>query len=337
MERAFMSSSEPAIAMAEGIYQVRIPLPFALNIVNCYLLRDGSGWTVVDTGLNTPPAQDAWKAAFDFLKIAPEQIKQLILTHTHPDHYGMAGWFQSLCPPDAIPTVSMSEVEWRWSRIIWRKIEPSRQEFDQYLTACGMPAEMVGTVAHSMDSTAEKTFPHPTSEEIIEADTTIQIGERSFQIIHAPGHSDGQLIFYDAADKLLLSGDHVLMKITPNIGQWPDTQIDPLGRFLSSLKELKKLDVRLALPGHKALITDWRGRLEELLAHHEARLVHTLTAVEHESTVYDASLKVFNSGAFSSHEWRFAMAETLAHLEYLRLRGNVHQSGAGGIWRFKAA
>src|SRR6185295_15928786 len=106
--REFMSQPEPAIAVAEGIYQVRVPLPFALNIVNCYLLRDGDGWAVVDTGLNTPPAQEAWQAAFSFLNIAPATIKRIILTHSHPDHYGMAGWFQSLCAGDAVPPVYLS-------------------------------------------------------------------------------------------------------------------------------------------------------------------------------------------------------------------------------------
>ncbi len=332
-----MSQNEPAIAVAEGIYQVRIPLPFALNIVNCYLLRDGDGWVVVDTGLNTPSAEEAWKAAFRFLDLNPNKIKRIILTHSHPDHYGMAGWFQALCSGDDVPVVGMSEVERQWSRMVWRKIIPSRQEFGDYLTACGMPDKMVETVAHSMDETAEKTKPFPISEEILSEDDVFEIGERSFKAIHAPGHSDGQLIFYDADDKLLLSGDHVLMKITPNIGQWPDTQIDPLGRFMSSLRELRGLDVRLALPGHKALITDWRGRLEELLAHHEARLQHTLEAVREGSTVYEASLKVFTSGNFSAHEWRFAMAETLAHLEYLRLRGQVKQNNEDGLWRFQVS
>jgi hypothetical protein len=95
------------------------------------------------------------------------------------------------------------------------------------------------------------------------------------------------------------------------------------------------LDVRLALPGHKALITNWRGRLEELLQHHALRLGHTLAAIEEGATVFDASLKVFNSLTFTPHEWRFAMVETLAHLEYLRLRGQVRQeSHDDGRWYF---
>src|SRR5215510_14608543 len=114
-----MSNSEPAVEVAEGIYQVRIPLPFALNIVNCYLLRDGDGWVLIDTGLNTPPAEEAWKAAFRFLDIKPNQIHRIILTHSHPDHYGMAGWFQALSSGDEVPIVGMSEIERHWSRIVW--------------------------------------------------------------------------------------------------------------------------------------------------------------------------------------------------------------------------
>lgn len=331
-----MSNSEAATAVAEGIYQVRLPLPFALNIINCYLLRDGAGWAILDTGLNYPPAQSAWQAAFDLLKIRPEHITRIVLTHTHPDHYGMAGWFQAMGgEAGARPTVFLSAVEQRWSNIVWRKSEPSRLEFSDYLRQCGMPGEMIETVAHSMDNTARMTLPHPVDEQVLEAGSLVQIGERRFQVLHAPGHSDGQLIFYNADDRLLLSGDHVLMKITPNIGLWPDTQPDPLGRFLESLRGLLALDVRLALPGHKALITDWRGRLEELLAHHHVRLGHTLAALDGGATAYEASLKVFNSGSFSSHEWRFAMAETLAHLEYLRSQGQIQREMDGASWRFR--
>jgi glyoxylase-like metal-dependent hydrolase (beta-lactamase superfamily II) len=194
---------------------------------------------------------------------------------------------------------------------------------------------MIATVVTSLGSTGEMTYPHPTQIVTLNPGDNITIGKRTFQSIHAPGHSDGQLIFYDPADKLLLSGDHVLMKITPNIGLWPDTEPDPLGRFLASLESLRDLDVRLALPGHKALITEWRLRLDELLHHHAQRLDHTLAAIQGGATVYEASLKVFNSLTFTPHEWRFAMVETLAHLENLRLRGKVRQEiDDKGVWRF---
>jgi glyoxylase-like metal-dependent hydrolase (beta-lactamase superfamily II) len=335
MDTQKMPQTEPAIQVADDIFEVRLPLPFALNIVNCYLLRDADGWTMLDTGLNTVAAQTAWNNAFVELGITPHEITQIILTHVHPDHYGMAGYFQSLATPVAVPLVKMSPREAELARLLWEGEGQQAKAFDQFLAACGMPADMIQTVLTSLGSTGEMTYPHPTHIETLNPGDSITIGRRTFQSIHAPGHSDGQLIFYDAADKLLLSGDHVLMKITPNIGLWPDTEPDPLGRFLASLESLRNLDVRLALPGHKALITDWRGRLDELLHHHTLRLEHTLAAIQGGATVFDASLKIFNSLTFTPHEWRFAMVETLAHLEYLRLRGKVRQeSDVEGRWRF---
>jgi glyoxylase-like metal-dependent hydrolase (beta-lactamase superfamily II) len=98
------------------------------------------------------------------------------------------------------------------------------------------------------------------------------MGGRLFQTLLAPGHADGQLLFYQPAEALLLSGDHVLMKITPNIGYWPTSEPDPLGRYLDSLAELRPLPVKLALPGHRTLIHHWDHRIGELIHHHVERL-----------------------------------------------------------------
>lgn len=334
-----MSDAAPLTEVAEGIYQLRLPLPFALNAVNIYLLRSSGGWTVVDTGLNTDAARLVWENAFISLGITPSDIEQIILTHVHPDHFGLAGWLQEQAAAVGAmpPPVRLSSRERDLARLLWMGEGKQSQSFDEFLLACGMPGNMVETVVVSLNATSDATFPHPSIMETINAGDTLRIGSREFQLIHAPGHSDGQLILYDAADRLILSGDHVLMKITPNIGFWPDTEADPLGRYLESLQSLQALDVRLALPGHKALITDWRGRLAELLHHHEERLEHTMAAIVGGANVYEASLKVFESARFSAHEWRFAMVETLAHLEYLRQRERVRQVDEDGLWKFYPA
>ena len=252
--------------IADDIIQVRIPLPYALNIVNCYLLRGAAGWTLVDTGLNTAAARAQWKTALNALKIAPDDIEKIVLTHMHPDHFGMAGWWQRKA---ATPMpLFLPEREQRQMQVFYRR--ENTPLYHQWMLDCGMDEESVDNIESALFSTRDLTQPHPIEQRFLRADTTVRLGERDFRTIHAPGHSDGQMIFYHAADRLMLSGDHVLMRITPNIGSWPHTEPDPLGRFLGSLQELATLDVRLALPGHKWLITDWRGRIEELIAHHQA-------------------------------------------------------------------
>jgi glyoxylase-like metal-dependent hydrolase (beta-lactamase superfamily II) len=328
MEKPMQS---PLMPVTDDIFQVHLPLPFALNRVNCYLLRGADGWTIVDTGLNTAEGRAAWDTTFAALGIAPTDIMQIVLTHAHPDHFGLAGWLQE---QTGVP-VRLSAREVAFARSVWQEGSLGKG-FDRYLIRLGMPEDTARTVALGVTSTGEKTLPHPTRLDNIQAGDEIQMGKRRFRMIHTPGHSDGQIIFYDAADRLLLCGDHVLMKITPNIGLWPESDPDPLGRFLDSLHELKSLDVRLALPGHKSLITDWRGRLDELLAHHQARLQHTLAAVAQGANVYDAARMVFDSATFSPHEWRFAMAETLAHLDYLERRGQVRRLD-GDVWHFRSA
>lgn len=319
--------NEPVLQVAEDIYRVQIPLPFALRIVNCYVIRARDGWTIVDTGINTPAGREAWRQAFAHLDLHPNQIQRIILTHTHPDHFGLAGWLQSLADA-APPPLYLAEEEQRQFDLF--KSLTSIASFETWLTEAGMPSEMAHSVAKGIKSTRDMTLPHPTNHHFLVPDMRFTVGERAFRLIHAPGHSDGQLLLYDEEDRLLLNGDHVLMKITPNIGLWTTTRPDPLGRFMASLETLQALDVRLALPGHRGLITDWGGRLQELLAHHEQRLIHTRQALaDGLNTAYEIAPRLFPIERFTHHEWRFAIAEALAHLEYLRERGQVSRTATG--------
>lgn len=319
--------NDPFTLVADGVYQVQLPLPFALRIVNCYLLRDGAGWTIVDTGIHTPDGEAAWQAAFAALNIRPRAIQRILMTHVHPDHFGMAGWLQAEIRADggdAAVYTSPREIE--QARLIWEKA--TDVAFADYLHRHGMPYDMAQAVDAGLEDTTRMTLPHADRLHPLLPDTDLTIGARTFRVLDAPGHADGQIIFFDAAEGLLLSGDHVMMKITPNIGIWPETDPHPLRRYLASLTTLRALPVRLALPGHKALITDWQGRINELLAHHEERLEQTLLAVRagnHDA--YAVALVIFRHAGFTSHEWRFALAEALAHLDELALRGQISQTG----------
>ena len=320
----------------DDIFQVALPLPFALNIINAYLIRGESGWTIIDAGLNTSRARHCWQAAFEALKITQNDVEQIILTHAHPDHFGLAGWLQERFSASngRIPPVKLSATENEISNIVWRDLDGWAENTLPFWLQCGLEIDVATAVSNSAIETGQRTLPHPTKIEIIAAGTEISIGNRLCKIFEMPGHSDGQLVFYDAKNQLLFSGDHVLNKITPNISRWPYSNINPLGDYLESFDTLRKLAVQITLPGHKTIITNLHERLTQIETHHETRLEETLTAVPTAKTVQEVSDTLFNQDKLSTHEIRFAVTETLAHLEYLRIRGKLERLGTA-IWKYQ--
>jgi len=328
---------ELPIEVAENIYQIELPLPFALRSVNCYLLRDEAGWTIVDTGLNTSLARGIWQETFAALKIAPDMIERIVLTHSHPDHFGLAGWLQELgrqAKPGWMPPVLMSPLEVQFIQATWSRPQDEWfQDIHHFFAWCGMPEELIFHSTGGVAEIRQGTWPHPEVTELIKPDETIAMGGREFKIIHTPGHSDGHLIFYDQADRLVLCGDQVLMSITPNISRWHFSEFNPLKRYLDSLQQLASLEVRLGLPGHRALITDWPGRVAELQAHHAVRLERMLAATDSGATPFQVSSEVFDFSNFTPHDIRFAVAETLAHLDYLVWQEKLSRED-NSVWWF---
>ncbi len=320
-------------SVAQAIYQVRLPLPFALNSVNCYLLADEAGWTILDTGLGTSLGQAGWQEAFQSLGIRPQDVRQIVLTHGHPDHYGMSGWLQQRSPQ--APVLMAPETDW-FSRYVWRDPTQWQGEMRDYLAGSGLPPEMEEKILGDMAVMRARVQPPPERVILLEPGQILEMGGRRFRAIKAEGHSDDQVIFYDPEERLLLAGDQVLMRITPNIGLWPGTRPQPLARYLASLQELAQLEVTLALPGHGRLIQDLAGRIQELEAHHQQRLAEMFQAVAPEgSNAYQVSRRVFAYDNFSTHEIRFAVAETLAHLEHLVAKGALTRKTEDGRWIYR--
>lgn len=304
-----------------GIHRVRLPLPFALNHVNCYLLEDPDGWTILDAGLNRPDIYAGWQAAFAQLGITLHDIRRIIVTHMHPDHIGMAGRLQRECGAP----IFMSPREWEIAQAAWVQNLEQGEFLIAYLRRVGAPPDVGAIVETQQQKLRQMTQPPPVDVQVLHAGEQVILAGRQFEIIHAPGHADGQIIFYAAAERLMLCGDHVLQRITPNIGFWPSTQPDPLGRYLASLRSLLALDVALALPGHHGVIVDWQTRLHELLHHHDERLEVAYSAAARGATALEASYAIFNFNRFSPHEVRFAVAEALAHLEHLADTGRLER------------
>jgi glyoxylase-like metal-dependent hydrolase (beta-lactamase superfamily II) len=319
--------------VTENVYQVQLPLPFALRAVNCYLLRGDDGWDIIDTGLHTPDGEAGWRTTFAALDIQPGDLRQIVVTHHHPDHYGMAGWLREWNGGDL--TISMMARELAMVEQVWWQPEGMAADFTAFMQRAGVFGAMLAGMLEVSAEIRALTRPHPPTIQTIAAGDTLSLGGRSLRVINGPGHSVGQALLYDAADKLLFCADHILLKITPNVGLWPGSDDDPLAAFLVSLHELAGLEVRLGLPGHKTLIHDWQGRIAELQHHHDERLAGIAAAAGQGATALGVAQRIFDFRNFTFHEMRFAVAEALAHLEYLRQRGELRRDDADGAWVYR--
>ncbi|MBB3108244.1 glyoxylase-like metal-dependent hydrolase (beta-lactamase superfamily II) [Paenibacillus phyllosphaerae] len=311
-----------------GILQVRIPLPFSLKWVNSYLLQDEQGYTLVDPGLHTEQALDVWKQVLGQERIAFERIHSIVLTHQHPDHFGLAGWFQQ----QTGAPVYMSEASYAYTRRLWGEERSFAADLTRLYRLHGMPEELQDDIRDHLESFVARVSPMP-NVSFIQAGDTLQMGSSSWLAIDAPGHAFGQLCFYDGNRKHMLCGDQVLPDITPNISLVPGEEEDPLASFLRSLQELAAYEVELAFPGHREPFADYQGRIHALLAFHDRRLAYILELLKDRpqhgfalcQTLFGARI------AGNAHNLRFAMSETLAHLVHLERQSKVRSREGDGV------
>ena len=308
--------------VAGDVYRVTTPVPFrGLQHVHCYLLRGPDGWDIVDTGLKTPEALATWAGVFEHLHIHPADIHQIILTHHHPDHMGLAGHFQRQAREAGgrLVPVRMSAREHEIVGIIWDADWSAREGLmETFFARCGLPDPAEANFSsREIEGMRRMLLPFADAVDALTPGETVIIGARRFDVVMTPGHSDGHLIFFDPTDGLLLAGDHVLPHITPNIALWPGVDPDPLGQYLNSLSQIKSLAVRRILPGHGPVFTNWQARVGELESHHARRLDVMANVVGGGATVFDVSRQVFNHQSLDRHQTRMAVAETLAHLDHL--------------------
>lgn len=305
-----------------GIVQVRVPLPFSLKWVNSYLLRDERGYALIDPGLRTDEALAAWQAAMTEHGIAYADIHTIVLTHQHPDHYGLAGWFQQ----HSGAPVHMSARSYAYTQRLWGT--DGGKAFSAVLMSLyashGMPDGKVASMAPHLASFVAKVTPQP-QVRFIEAGQTIAMGGLTWETIDAPGHAGGQLCFYAPERKWMICGDQVLPLITPNVSVVPGEDDKQLEAFLGSLRELARYDVELAFPGHREPFEAFAKRTEELTEHHARRLDEIAEMIREEPCdAYRLCMRLFGERiAGDPHHLRFAMSETLAHLFYLEHRGRV--------------
>ncbi len=314
----------------KNIYKIVLPLPFKPDSINCFLLRGGDGWDIIDTGLNYSSARDVWENFFQNGLVALNDIRAIYLTHYHSDHYGMAGWLQNLTgAPVYIHRSESSQVEQ-----LWKKGRLNFPLVGDLFSEHGMPAALSVEVVDNMSGILTHVQPHPILS-YLNGDEEIEMGCRRFRVLHTPGHSNGHICFFCKEDGILISGDHILPTITSNISLWPTSHPNPLELFLTSLEMTGCLPISKVLPAHGNMFTDCAARADQLIEHYRIRLALITDMAGSGTSAYNICVKVFGDD-LSLHELRFAMAETLAHLAYLESRGRVVSRRDGGIIVYKS-
>jgi glyoxylase-like metal-dependent hydrolase (beta-lactamase superfamily II) len=293
-----------------GIRRVTLPLPTRPGHVHAYLLPGEDGWTLVDTGVGLPDAKETWAAE---LEQAGQRVARVFVTHFHPDHVGAAADLHELTgAPVHQGALDYAQCELVWGNPAWS--ERLLDWFRLHGAPGDVTAELVG------QSAVYRPFIRYQRDPIL-----MEPGERleGWELIAASGHADGQLCLL--RDGILIAADHVLGRITPTVGLWPASRADPLGDYLAALERTIELAPRVAYPGHGDPIEDPAGRARELQEHHRVRLGETATALgEEPKTGYELSFSLFGADLQPAGR-RFAIAETLSHVERLVQEGAAHR------------
>ena len=307
-----------------------MPLPFALNHINLWLLDDGDGVTVIDTGLGLPDTRALWERIFAD-ELGGKRITRVIATHFHPDHFGNTGWLTE-----------------RWGVELWC----TQAEYQAAVLAClarGKSGRMLehyrrhGITGGALDRLRERGNHYPglvpsvpDAYRCLRDGDHVVIDGRRWEVMVVLGHAPEHAALWCEQMDVLISGDQVLPKITTNVSVWWDRPYDdPLSLYLSSLSRFRPLPPEaLVLPSHGLPFRGLHMRLEALRAHHDERLAETLNAIGDPHSAADL-LPVLFRRQLDTHQMSFAIGEALAHLNHLEAAGSaVRTLGSDGIERF---
>lgn len=336
MPREYPFLNPPAkghsIEIHPDIKWVRSPLPLALNHINCYLLRDGNGWCVVDTGMNGEESRLQWLDILESqLNGAP--LTRVIVTHHHPDHVGLAGW---LCDRLEIPLYA-SEGEYFYARTFNAvRGEKPYWEVEQFFKRSGMSEKTKQSLYANSDYN-HVVSELPASFHCVKDQQVLKIGDYEWTAIITRGHSPAHLSLYCQALDLYISGDQVLPKITSNVSVSPTIpEQNPLQDWFDAHAKIAALvpDSVTILPAHQLPFKGLHKRLLDVIDHHQERLDQLLGFCETAADAQQLTAKLFDRELTAFQNF-LAVGECLAHLHLLVEQGKVERFLSNDIYQFK--
>jgi glyoxylase-like metal-dependent hydrolase (beta-lactamase superfamily II) len=324
-------SAGAAVEVARGIHWLRMPLPFALDHINLWLLADGADWTQIDCGYGDQPTRRLWEAHFEST-LRGKRIDRVIATHCHPDHVGNGAWLAQRFDC----ALTMPQAEYLTAHAL-------ADEHSGYGTvancelfrAHGLEAEHLATMAARGNRYRHGVPELPRQYRRLLADDELWIGKSRWRVIPGYGHSPEHASLHSAELGILISGDMLLPKISTNVSVWPaEPDGDPLGRFLASLDRFAPLAANtLVLPSHGLPFVGIQTRINQLRSHHAARLAEIEVAAAEPVTAASIVPTLFRR-ELDPQQRLFAMGEAVAHLNHLWHRGRLRRLQTDGVWKF---
>jgi glyoxylase-like metal-dependent hydrolase (beta-lactamase superfamily II) len=326
--RSWESAGLPEVEQVRpGLWSIPVPLPNnPLRYVLVYLLELDAGVAVIDTGWSTEEAWATLVAGMAAAGYAPADVQAILITHIHPDHYGLAGRLREasgawvgLHPADAALIPARYGLG----------IDGLLANMDALLIDAGVPDE-VRTELTGASMGIRELVAAAEPDVFFEDRVTVPLPGWDLVTLHTPGHSPGHVCFHDRKGRLLFSGDHVLPRISPSVAVHVQQPVNPLADFLDALRGVRDLDVDEVLPAHEWRFRGLDARVDELLEHHRHRLDETYAAISGAPglTCWETTLRLRWSRDWSQivgYMRRAAVGETLAHLVLLETSGRVRR------------
>ncbi len=321
------------VEVAPGLLWARMSMPMQLDHINVYLLRDGDGWFIVDTGLNLPQTRQAWeKHLAEHLDGLP--LKGLICTHFHYDHAGLSAWF---IEHYEVPLYMTHGEYFTMRTLAGPPPEPLPEPLLRFYLRAGMPREQVETLFARLRRDPFMP-PQPGAFDRLREGQVLRIGGREWRIVIGEGHSPEHACLYCAEDRLLIAGDQLLPRITSNVLVTDiEPEANPLKLWLGSLRRLAELAPdTLVLPSHERVFRGLHTRVTQLEAHHEDQfeIVREYLNESGAATAFEVKQRLFQR-ELSPIEDMMALGETIAHLSWLRYAGQIRRElDDDGLYRF---
>ncbi len=313
-----------------GYYIIRQPMPYPLGETNVFLIESGDGWVVIDVGVDLPSTRHIWEQAVKELGISFKQIQRIYVTHCHPDHLGAARWLQQCCEA---PVYMLREEIVRAQKYVFLDDHDFRNLYRQAINSemkiNQFPEIKTNELIEDWYAEVRPLYLEPAEILPLEASDKVDLLGETFLVMPAPGHSDGQFMFWGPRNRHLISADLLAASAYLHFTDWPNTRLEnPLGEFLAVLEKLKGMDVARTFPGHGPIIEDLAGQIGKLERKHQRILDKVEMAIQAPISAGELYPHMYELIDYV-HLHRVVMGETLGYLNHLTDQRRLQREWAG--------